>query len=88
MLVFLEPSGIWNLRGANLESWYLGQELYISVVNLEEDRSDNMVLPLPDNTIFCALDPTEENSRIGDYVPVLWSLTDCGVSWTRHVIIF
>ncbi|CAM0905911.1 unnamed protein product [Alopecurus aequalis] len=52
VLVFLDNPGIWNLRVENLDSWYLGQELYISVVN-PEDSSDKTVLPLPDNTIFC-----------------------------------
>uniref|UniRef100_A0A8I6XK37 Monocopper oxidase-like protein SKU5 n=1 Tax=Hordeum vulgare subsp. vulgare TaxID=112509 RepID=A0A8I6XK37_HORVV len=53
VLVFLDNAGIWNLRVENLDSWYLGQELYISVVNPEEDHSDKTPLPLPDNTIFC-----------------------------------
>ncbi|KAM0895957.1 hypothetical protein ACQ4PT_023485 [Festuca glaucescens] len=53
VLVFLDNAGIWNLRVENLDSWYLGQELYISVVNPEEDHSANTGLPLPDNTIFC-----------------------------------
>ncbi|VAH72796.1 unnamed protein product [Triticum turgidum subsp. durum] len=53
VLVFLDNAGIWNLRLENLDSWYMGQELYISVVNPEEDHSDKTPLPLPDNTIFC-----------------------------------
>lgn len=52
VLVFLDNAGVWNLRVENLDSWYLGQEVYISVVN-PEDSSDKTVLPLPDNTIFC-----------------------------------
>ena len=52
VLVFLDKAGIWNLRVENLDSWYLGQELYISVVN-PEDSSDKTALPLPDKTIFC-----------------------------------
>uniref|UniRef100_A0A8R7VEE2 Plastocyanin-like domain-containing protein n=1 Tax=Triticum urartu TaxID=4572 RepID=A0A8R7VEE2_TRIUA len=53
VLVFLDNAGIWNLRVENLDSWYMGQELYISVVNPEEDHGDKTPLPLPDNTIFC-----------------------------------
>ena len=52
MLVFLDNAGIWNLRVENVDSWYLGQEVYLSVVN-PEDSSNKTVLPLPDNTIFC-----------------------------------
>uniref|UniRef100_A0A0E0FEX2 Plastocyanin-like domain-containing protein n=1 Tax=Oryza nivara TaxID=4536 RepID=A0A0E0FEX2_ORYNI len=52
VLVFLDNAGIWNLRVENLDAWYLGQEVYISVVN-PEDSSNKTVLPLPDNAIFC-----------------------------------
>ncbi|RAL43384.1 hypothetical protein DM860_012525 [Cuscuta australis] len=51
ILVFLDNPGIWNLRSENLDSWYLGQEVYISVVNPE--NADKTELPLPDNTIYC-----------------------------------
>ncbi|KAK9747828.1 hypothetical protein RND81_02G016900 [Saponaria officinalis] len=48
----LDNSGIWNLRVENLDSWYLGQEVYLNVVNTEKDDSES---PLPDNTIFCGV---------------------------------
>ncbi|KAI3829878.1 hypothetical protein L1987_04009 [Smallanthus sonchifolius] len=35
ILVYLDNAGIWNLRAQNLDSWYLGQEVYLSVVNPE-----------------------------------------------------
>lgn len=50
ILVFLDNAGLWNLRAQNLDSWYLGQEVYVSVINPEIDKSE---LPLPDNTIYC-----------------------------------
>ncbi|CAH9121164.1 unnamed protein product [Cuscuta epithymum] len=53
VLVFLDNAGIWNLRAQNLDSWYLGQEVYVSVVNPE--IADKTELPLPDNTIYCGL---------------------------------
>ncbi|CAH9075360.1 unnamed protein product [Cuscuta epithymum] len=53
VLVFLDNAGIWNLRAQNLDSWYLGQEVYVSVVNPE--ITDKTELPLPDNTIYCGL---------------------------------
>lgn len=52
ILVSLDSAGIWNLRAENLDSWYLGQELYVSIVNPESDGSE---AALPDNTIFCGL---------------------------------
>ncbi|XP_073013598.1 monocopper oxidase-like protein SKU5 isoform X1 [Typha latifolia] len=51
ILVYLDNVGIWNLRAGNLDSWYLGQEVYISVVNPED--SNKTELPVPDNAIFC-----------------------------------
>ncbi|PUZ41066.1 hypothetical protein GQ55_9G473400 [Panicum hallii var. hallii] len=48
ILVFLDNAGIWNLRVQNLDTWYLGQEVYINVVNPEDNGST-----LPDNAIFC-----------------------------------
>lgn len=51
ILIYLDNVGIWNLRSANLDSWHLGQEVYISVVNPEVNNKTE--LPLPDNAIFC-----------------------------------
>lgn len=53
ILVSLDNVGIWNLRTENLDTWYLGQEVYISVVNPE--ITEKTELPLPDNTIYCGL---------------------------------
>ncbi|XP_026436755.1 monocopper oxidase-like protein SKU5 [Papaver somniferum] len=53
ILVSLDNVGMWNLRTGNLDSWYLGQELYVSVVNPEVTTKTE--LPLPDNTIYCGL---------------------------------
>ncbi|KAG5232168.1 Multicopper oxidase, type [Salix suchowensis] len=50
ILVSLDNAGIWNLRAENLDSWYLGQEVYLSIMNPEIDKSE---VPLPDNTIYC-----------------------------------
>ena len=52
ILVYLDNDGIWNLRTENLDSWYLGQEVYVSVVNPETDKSEPSV---PDNSIYCGL---------------------------------
>ncbi|PKI55330.1 hypothetical protein CRG98_024346, partial [Punica granatum] len=57
ILVSLDNSGIWNLRAENLDAWYLGQELYLSVINPEKD-TDEMAMPA--NTIYCgALSPLQ-----------------------------
>ncbi|KAK4751048.1 hypothetical protein SAY87_004530 [Trapa incisa] len=50
ILISLDNAGIWNLRAENLDSWYLGQELYLSVVNPEKDTDE---VALPGNTIYC-----------------------------------
>ncbi|XP_062108770.1 monocopper oxidase-like protein SKU5 [Humulus lupulus] len=52
ILISLDNSGMWNLRTDNLNSWYIGQEMYISVVNSEDDKSE---VSLPENAIFCGV---------------------------------
>lgn len=61
ILVYLDNVGIWNLRAQNLDSWYLGQEVYISVVNPED--TNKAELPLPDNAIFCGLLTSLQNEQ-------------------------
>ncbi|KAL7598894.1 hypothetical protein Lser_V15G26926 [Lactuca serriola] len=53
ILVYLDNAGLWNLRAQNLDSWYLGQEVYLSVVNPEV--TEKTELSLPENTIFCGV---------------------------------
>ncbi|KAL2488314.1 SKU5 similar 3 [Forsythia ovata] len=50
ILVSLDNAGMWNLRAQNLDSWFLGQEVYVSVVNPEIDATE---VQLPENTIYC-----------------------------------
>ncbi|KAL6564947.1 Monocopper oxidase-like protein sku5 [Orobanche minor] len=50
ILISLDNSGMWNLRTQKLDSWYLGQEVYISVVNPENDYTE---VQLPGNVIYC-----------------------------------
>ncbi|CAL1375684.1 unnamed protein product [Linum trigynum] len=51
ILVSLDNVGVWNLRSENLDSWYLGQETYVRVVNPEETNKTEF--PIPDNALFC-----------------------------------
>ncbi|GAY32826.1 hypothetical protein CUMW_274260 [Citrus unshiu] len=51
ILVSLDNVGIWNLRTENLDSWYLGQETYVRVVNPE--ATNKTEFPIPDNALFC-----------------------------------
>ncbi|KAL4592494.1 hypothetical protein LXL04_005492 [Taraxacum kok-saghyz] len=51
VLISLDNVGIWNLRTENLDSWYLGQETYIRIVNPEVNNKTE--LPMPDNALFC-----------------------------------
>ncbi|KAI3716745.1 hypothetical protein L1987_67844 [Smallanthus sonchifolius] len=50
VLISLDNVGVWNLRTENLDSWYLGQETYIRVVNPEKNNKTE--LPMPDNALF------------------------------------
>ncbi|KAM3731397.1 hypothetical protein ACB098_12G160800 [Castanea mollissima] len=52
ILVSLDNAGNWNLRSENLDSWYLGQEVYLNVLNTENDTDE---APLPGNAIYCGL---------------------------------
>lgn len=47
--------GIWNLRTENLQRQYLGQELYVRVVNPETMLVNNSYkeTPIPDNVLYC-----------------------------------
>ncbi|XP_028960418.2 monocopper oxidase-like protein SKU5 isoform X2 [Malus domestica] len=51
ILISLDNVGIWNIRTENLDSWYLGQETYMRVVNPEANNKTE--LPIPDNSLYC-----------------------------------
>lgn len=51
VLISLDNVGIWNFRTENLDSWYLGQETYVKVVNPEPTNKTE--LPIPENALFC-----------------------------------
>ncbi|KAK2978502.1 hypothetical protein RJ640_027279 [Escallonia rubra] len=51
ILISLDNVGVWNLRTENLDTWYLGQETYVKVVNSEVNNKTE--LPMPDNALFC-----------------------------------
>ncbi|KAH7668354.1 L-ascorbate oxidase protein [Dioscorea alata] len=53
VLVSLDNVGIWNIRAENLDTWYLGQEVYVKVVNPESATKTE--LPPPDNLLYCGL---------------------------------
>ncbi|RLN16970.1 monocopper oxidase-like protein SKU5 [Panicum miliaceum] len=52
VLVSLDNVGVWNVRSENLDSWYLGQEVYIRVVN-PEDAGNKTEMAIPGNALFC-----------------------------------
>ncbi|KAG6431487.1 hypothetical protein SASPL_109566 [Salvia splendens] len=51
ILISMDNVGVWNLRTENLDSWYLGQETYVRVVNPEPNNKTEF--PIPDNALFC-----------------------------------
>ncbi|CAM0956532.1 unnamed protein product [Alopecurus aequalis] len=52
VLVSLDNVGFWNVRSENLDSWYLGQELYVRVVNTE-DGANKTEMAVPRNALYC-----------------------------------
>ncbi|KAM0864941.1 hypothetical protein ACQ4PT_043597 [Festuca glaucescens] len=52
VLVSLDNVGFWNLRSQNLDSWYLGQEVYVRVVNTE-DGANRTEMAVPSNALYC-----------------------------------
>ncbi|CAM8976638.1 unnamed protein product [Rhodiola kirilowii] len=61
IMVSLDNDGIWNLRAQNLDSWYLGQELYLSVANPKIKESNDVVMP--ENVIYCGVLSSLQNDR-------------------------
>ncbi|XP_074558739.1 monocopper oxidase-like protein SKU5 [Curcuma longa] len=54
VLVSLDSVGFWNVRVENLDTWYLGQEVYVRVIN-PEDSSNKTETEMPDNVLYCGL---------------------------------
>ncbi|PIN06234.1 Multicopper oxidase [Handroanthus impetiginosus] len=52
ILISVDNAGMWNLHAQNLDSWYLGQEVYLNAVNPENDNTE---VQLPENTIYCGV---------------------------------
>lgn len=51
IMISLDNVGVWNLRTENLDSWYLGQETYVRVVNPEPNNKTEF--PMPENVLYC-----------------------------------
>ncbi|XP_057825421.2 monocopper oxidase-like protein SKU5 [Cryptomeria japonica] len=51
ILVSLDNVGMWNIRVENLDTWYLGQEVFVRIVNPE--ITNKTEVPLPDNALYC-----------------------------------
>ncbi|KAK2457406.1 L-ascorbate oxidase protein [Trifolium repens] len=49
--VFPDNPGMWNLRSQNLQSWYLGEELYVRVYDLDPNPAKER--PPPQNLLLC-----------------------------------
>nr|KYP60682.1 Monocopper oxidase-like protein SKU5 [Cajanus cajan] len=49
--VYPDNPGMWNLRSQNLESWYLGEELYVRVYDADPDPAKEK--PPPPNLLRC-----------------------------------
>ncbi|CAG7881636.1 unnamed protein product, partial [Brassica rapa] len=63
ILISLDNPGAWNLRTENLDSWYLGQETYVRVVNPDENNKTEFGAPA--NVLYCgALSKLQKPQKI------------------------
>ncbi|XP_023550916.1 monocopper oxidase-like protein SKU5 [Cucurbita pepo subsp. pepo] len=70
ILISLDNVGVWNIRTENLDSWYLGQETYVRVVNPE--ATNKTELPMPDNALFCGqLGKLQKPQDISSATPIM-----------------
>ncbi|KAG2677568.1 hypothetical protein I3760_12G103400 [Carya illinoinensis] len=70
ILISLDNVGVWNIRTENLDSWYLGQETYVRVVNPE--ATNKTELPLPDNALYCgALSKLQKPEDISPAISIM-----------------
>ena len=53
IMLTLDNAGLWNLRSANMERNYLGQQLYVSVLSPERSLRDEYDIPL--NAPLCGI---------------------------------
>ena len=49
--VYPDNPGMWNLRSQNLQSWYLGEELYVRVYDADPNPAKEK--PPPQNLLLC-----------------------------------
>ncbi|PNT76725.1 hypothetical protein BRADI_1g52200v3 [Brachypodium distachyon] len=54
VLLSLDSPGFWNVRAENLDTWYLGQETYIRVLDPEGGYNVTESVE-PDNVLYCGL---------------------------------
>ncbi|KAH9607148.1 hypothetical protein KSS87_005073 [Heliosperma pusillum] len=89
ILVSLDNVGYWNLRTENLDSWYLGQETYIQVLNPETASNPELAykteLPPPDNVLYCGAlsklqKPEDISSATNNSFQLIFSLLLIGVA--------
>lgn len=82
--------GVWNIRAQNLDTWFLGQEVYVRVVNPE--ITNKTELAIPDNALYCGA-----LSHLQKYVAkslltlkCLFSFLFCFFSneWVKHFLNF
>ncbi|KAK9153865.1 hypothetical protein Sjap_001345 [Stephania japonica] len=51
--VYLDNPGMWNLRSERLESWFLGQEMYVRVRDYDPDPARERAPP--QNLLYCGI---------------------------------
>ncbi|KAF3324780.1 hypothetical protein FCM35_KLT10937 [Carex littledalei] len=62
IMVSLDNVGIWNLRVENLDTWYLGQEVYINVPDPSGYNVTEMVAP--GNILYCGLLKDKQKQQV------------------------
>ncbi|KAM7531153.1 hypothetical protein LguiB_034563 [Lonicera macranthoides] len=87
ILISLDNVGVWNLRTENLDSWYLGQETYVKIVNPEPTNKTE--LPMPDNALFCgALSKLQKPEDISSATSITFTGNGSKLFFTLLLMIF
>ncbi|XP_027935773.1 monocopper oxidase-like protein SKU5 isoform X1 [Vigna unguiculata] len=84
--VYPDNPGMWNLRSQNLQSWYLGEELYVRVYDADPNPAKEK--PPPPNRLLCGKyePPAPTPAPSVSPTPSAPSSNACNLHKTRYLI--
>ncbi|BAT94612.1 hypothetical protein VIGAN_08123100 [Vigna angularis var. angularis] len=84
--VYPDNPGMWNLRSQNLQSWYLGEELYVRVYDADPNPAKEK--PPPPNLLLCGKyePPAPTPAPSVSPTPSAPSSNACNLHKTRYLI--